>query len=99
MCQVSLVIKYRCPFCGLNLYLFYVCEPFLIAYVISIIVIYLHFQGRPLMILYNFATVHGLMNGTNLIDSCQTHLPVHIASNIEFIPRCDTGVVIDSVHT
>ena len=33
----------------------------------------------------NFATVHSLMNDTNLIDSCQAHLPVLYASNIEFL--------------
>ena len=43
-----------------------------------------------------FATVHSLMNYTTLIDSCQTHLPVQRASNIELIRRSDTGVVIDS---
>ena len=35
------------------------------------------------------------MNYTDLIDSCQAHLPVQYASNIEFA-RSDTGVVIDS---
>ena len=33
----------------------------------------------------DFATVHRLMDGTNKIDSCQTHLPVHCALNIELI--------------
>ena len=32
-----------------------------------------------------FATVHSLMNDINLIDSCQTHLPMQYALNIEFI--------------
>ena len=36
------------------------------------------------------------MNYTALIDSCQAHLPVQYASNIEFIARSDTGIVIDS---
>ena len=34
------------------------------------------------------------MNYTNLIGSCQAHLPMHFASNIEL--RSDTGIVIDS---
>ena len=33
----------------------------------------------------DFATVHSLMKGVNLIDSCQAHLPVQYASNIKFI--------------
>ena len=36
------------------------------------------------------------MNGTNLIDSCQTYLPVQYASSIELIRRRVTDVVIDS---
>ena len=32
-----------------------------------------------------FANVHSLMNKLILIDSCKAHLPVHYASNIEFI--------------
>ena len=32
-----------------------------------------------------FATVDSLMNNANLTDSCQAHLPVQCASNIEFI--------------
>ena len=48
------------------------------------------------MNIYIFATVHSLMNYTNLIDSCQAQLPVQYASNIKFIARSDTGVVIDS---
>ena len=33
----------------------------------------------------------------NLIDSCQAHLPVQFALNIEFIRQiCVTGVVIES---
>ena len=35
------------------------------------------------------------MNDINLIDSCPAHLPVQYASNMEFIRRSDTGVVID----
>ena len=35
------------------------------------------------------------MKDINLIDSCQAHLPVQYASNIDFT-RNDTGVVIDS---
>ena len=34
------------------------------------------------------------MNDTNLIDSCQAHLPMQYASNIEL--RSDTGIVIES---
>ena len=30
----------------------------------------------PLMNLYIVATVHSLMNDTNMIDSCQAHMPV-----------------------
>ena len=33
----------------------------------------------------DFCTVHSLMNDIILIDSCQAHLPVPYASNIEFI--------------
>ena len=44
---------------------------------------YLHFRSKPLMNLYIFATVHSLMNYTNLIDSYQDHLPVQHASNIK----------------
>ena len=45
--------------------------------------LYLHFRSNPLMNLYIFATVHSLMNYTNLIDSCQAHLPVQYTLNIE----------------
>ena len=51
----------------------------------SYILQYLHFRRNPLMNLYIFATVHSLMNYTNLIDGCQAHLPVQYASNIELI--------------
>ena len=46
----------------------------------------LHFQSKINESLI-FATVHSLMNDTNLIDSCQAtcNLPVQLASNIEFI--------------
>ena len=33
----------------------------------------------------DFASVHSLMNYTNLIDSCQAHLPMQYALNIELI--------------
>ena len=46
---------------------------------------YLHFQRNPIMNLQMFATVHSLSNYTNLIDSCQAHLPAQHASNIELI--------------
>ena len=36
------------------------------------------------------------MNNTKLIDSCQAHLPVQYASNIELIRQKWYGVVIDS---
>ena len=36
------------------------------------------------------------MNYTNLIDSCQAHLPMQYASTSNSFARCDTGVVIDS---
>ena len=36
------------------------------------------------------------MNGTHMIDSCQTHLPLQYASNMELICQSDTVVVIDS---
>ena len=48
---------------------------------------YLHFQSNPSVNLYIFATVYSLMNDINLIDSCQAHLPMQYASNIEFIPQ------------
>ena len=48
-------------------------------------IIYLHFRSNPLVNLYFFATVHSLMNHTNLIDSCQAHLPVQHASTIKLI--------------
>ena len=35
----------------------------------------------------DFATVHSLINYTNLIDSCQAHLPMQYTSNIEFISQ------------
>ena len=38
--------------------------------------LYLHFQSKSLINLMIFATVHSLMNGINVIDSCQAHLPV-----------------------
>ena len=37
---------------------------------------YLHFQSKPLMNLYIFATVHLLMKDTDMMRSCQAHLPV-----------------------
>ena len=49
------------------------------------ILIYLHFQSKYLINLQIFATIHSLMNNTNLIDSCQAHLPVQHTLNIEFI--------------
>ena len=36
------------------------------------------------------------MINTNLINSCQAHLPVQNTSNIELFAISDTGVVIDS---
>ena len=67
---------------------------------IDYIIIYLHFQSKPLMNLkIFFATIHNLMKYINMIDSCQAHLPMQYASNIvkfEFNARSDTGVVNDS---
>ena len=40
---------------------------------------------NKLMNLKIFATVHSLMKDTTVNDSCQAHLPVQYASNIEFI--------------
>ena len=51
----------------------------------KLIFIYLHFGSNPLMNLLIFATVHSLMNNTNLIDSCQAHFPVQYTSNIDLI--------------
>ena len=34
-----------------------------------------------------FATVHSLMNYVDLIDSCQAHLPLQYAWNIDLIPQ------------
>ena len=34
-----------------------------------------------------FVTVHSLMNDTNVIDSCQAHLPVQYASTIKLIRK------------
>ena len=47
--------------------------------------IYFQFLSNPLMNLSIFATVHILMNDTNMIDSYQAILPVHYASKIELI--------------
>ena len=44
----------------------------------------------------DFATVHSLMNYTNLIDSCQSHLPCNTLRTSNSFARSDTGVVIDS---
>ena len=41
---------------------------------------YLHFNES-----LDFLTVHSLMNYTNLIESCQAHLPMQCASSIELI--------------
>ena len=46
-----------------------------------------------------FTNVHSLMNYTNLIESCQTHLAVQYASNIELIRQKVTRVVIDKRDT
>ena len=43
------------------------------------------FKAIRLWIFTFFATVHNLMNYTNLIDICQTLLPVQYASNIDLI--------------
>ena len=41
--------------------------------------------SKLVMNLQIFATIYSLMNDINLIDSCQAHLPVQYAWNIEFI--------------
>ena len=51
----------------------------------ALIGINLHSQSNPLMTLKIFATVHSLMNYTNLIDSCQAHLSVKYTSKIKLI--------------
>ena len=56
----------------------------------------LHFRSNPLMNLKIFETVHSLMNYTNLIDSCQAHLPAQCVSISNLFARSDAGVVIDS---
>ena len=57
----------------------------------------LHYRNNPLMNLKIFATVHSLVNYTTLIDSCQAHLTVQRASNIELTRQkwhwcCDNRV-------
>ena len=47
--------------------------------------VYLHFRSNPLMNFKIFATIHSLMNDTNLIDSCHSHLSVRNAWNVELI--------------
>ena len=47
------------------------------------IMLYLHLRSNPIMNLRIFETVHSLMNYTYLIDSCQAHLPVQYALNID----------------
>ena len=59
-------------------------------------IVYLHSRSKRLMNLKIFATVHSLMNDTNLNYSCQAHLPMQYASNIELIRQMDPGGVIDS---
>ena len=61
---------------------------------------YLQFWSNPLMI---FATVHSLMNNTNLIDHCQAHLPAQYASNIALIRQkwyscCDCQGATQGLH-
>ena len=43
-----------------------------------------------------FATVYSLMKDINLIDSCQTHVPVNTLRTLNSFTRSGTGVVIDS---
>ena len=53
---------------------------------VNVLFVTVHFQSKPLMnFRFFFATVHSLMKDINLIDSCQAHLPVQYASNIECI--------------
>ena len=50
------------------------------------IFIYIYIFEAILYWIYRlFATVHIFINYTNLIDSCQAHLPVQYASNIELV--------------
>ena len=46
---------------------------------------YVHFRSKYLMNHLICATAHSLMNYINSIDSCQAHLPVQYALNIELI--------------
>ena len=41
-----------------------------------------------------FATIHSLMNYTNLIDCCQAHLPVQYALNNELIHQGRTWFIL-----
>ena len=52
---------------------------------VGLMLLYLHFRSNLLMNRWIFATVHSLMNYTNLIDRCQAHLSVQYASNIKLI--------------
>ena len=74
-------------------------------YSLEVITIYVHFQSKPLMNLkIFFATVHSLMNDTNLIDSSAakltcldiTHSPEVTRAGHHSFARSDTDVVIDS---
>ena len=54
-------------------------------HILGLKVLYSHFQSKPLMNLYIFAIFNSCMNVINLIDSCQAHLSIQYALNIEFI--------------
>ena len=61
--------------------------------------IHLHAMGNNNIFIFStqafnefsdFATVHSLMNDTNLFGSCQANLPLQYASNIELIRQIDS---------
>ena len=62
---------------------------------------YSHFLSKPLMNrLMIFATVHSLMKDTNLIDSCQAHLPLQYALNTlwALLTLLERGSILDSMN-
>ena len=58
--------------------------------------LYLQFRSNHIMNLLIFATVHSLMNYTNLIESCQTHCTCNTLRTWNSFTRSDTDVEIDS---
>ena len=55
-----------------------------------------HLQRDQVIFHESLDFLQPFMNDTNLIDSCQAHLPMKRTSNINSFARSDTGVVIDS---